>query len=84
MAINSVLSAGLQGVQKGMQGMQRHAQNIASAPVTQEEAVKENRQASDLAEDIVGLKQNELQVKASTKVIESAKETIGTLLDIRA
>lgn len=84
MAIDSVMSAGLQGVLKGMQGMQRHAQNIASMPVTQEEAAAENRQASDMAEDIVGLKQNELQVKASAKVLQSAGETIGTLLDIHA
>ncbi len=76
MAINSVLSTGVQGVQAGMQRANRAAGEIARAGTTE--------QSGDLATPIVDLKRSELQVKASAAVIKTADDMMGTLIDIRA
>lgn len=76
MAINSVLSTGVQGVQAGMQRANRAASEIARAGTAE--------QGGDLVTPIVDLKLSELQVKASAAVIKSADEVVGTLIDIKA
>ncbi|MDB6061295.1 MAG: hypothetical protein JWM78_1398 [Verrucomicrobiaceae bacterium] len=75
MAINSVLSTGVQGLQAGIQRTNQAAGTIARA------GTDEN---SDLTTPIVDLKRGEQQVKASAAVIKAADETIGTLIDIKA
>ena len=79
MTINSVLSVGLQGVQRGMQGLQQNAQAIAN--VGTEEGPSS---LGDLAGEIVGLSENRLQVEASVKVLQTAGQTLGSLIDIHA
>jgi len=61
-----------------MQGMRESAASIASA----EQASSAN--ANSATEALVALKQHEMQVAASTKVIAQANETIGTLIDTLA
>jgi len=78
MSVGSVMGAGLQGIQNGMEGLQKNATDIANF------ATEDNADAVDLAESMVDMKLNELQVKASSQVLQVAGETIGTLLDIRA
>lgn len=79
MSINSVMAIGLQGVQKGLQGMNQNATEIARFGTD-----KGSGDVSDLAAQAVGLIQNETQVIASTKVIQSADRVLGGLLDVRA
>lgn len=76
MAVNSILSTGVQGVQAGMQRANRAAGEIARAGTSAE--------GGDLATPIVDLKLSELQVKASAAVIKTADEVVGTLIDIKA
>lgn len=78
MNVGSVMGAGLQGIQRGMEGLQKNANDIAN--VGSDEEVK----IGDLAETAIDMKLNELQVKASATVIKVSGDTLGTLLDMRA
>ena len=77
MSIGSVLNTGIQGVQAGVRGMEQSAQNIVKA------GTGENA-SGDFVEPIMDLKLYENSVEASTKVIKTADEMIGTLLDTMA
>ena len=74
----SALSAGVLGIQRGMEGLQRDASKIASA-----ETFK-NEEATAVAETLANLIVDKQQVAASAKVIKAVDDTIGTLLDTYA
>jgi len=78
MKVDSVAAQGLLGVQKGIQGMRDSATRIASA----EQA--SSTDPNSVTEALLALKQHEMQVAASTKVIAHANQTIGTLIDVLA
>jgi flagellar hook protein FlgE len=73
---NSVLSTGVQGIQSGLNRANQAAGEIARSGTTE--------QNGDLAKSIVDLKSSELQVKASAKVIKTADDLLGTLIDTTA
>lgn len=70
------LSAGLQGVQAGIDRV-----NQASAKIAR---VGSSAESEDLAVPIVDLKIGEAQVKASAALIKIGDEILGTLIDIKA
>ena len=76
MPINSVLGSGLQGVQKGFGTMNQAAERIAKVDTSADPS-------GDLTESAVSLQQGKLQVQASAKVIQTAADTIGSLIDIK-
>ena len=76
MAISSVLSTGIQGVQAAMNRSDLAAGRIAQFGASQG--------ASDLAGPMVDLKVSEFEVKASAAVIKTGDQMLGTLLDIKA
>ena len=78
MKIDSAAAVGLVGIQKGMQGMRESAASIAS------EGTTSLPDARNLTEALLTLKQQEMQVSISAKVIEHANEAIGTMLDVLA
>lgn len=75
MQLDSVAALGLQGIQKGLQGARSSAAQIASADSLR------GAGTDNLAQPLVALKQHELQVAASAKVIQQADAMIGSLLD---
>ena len=75
----SALNSSLLGIQKGLSGMRKNAADIAKAG-TQDTGIS----TGQLTQSIVGLKENELQVKASAKVLQTIDETIGSLIDDKA
>lgn len=79
MAMNGLFSVGLQGVHKGMQGLNQNATAIAKMGT--EEGPNT---LGDVAAEVVGLTENRLQVEASVKVLQTADRTLGSLLDIHA
>ena len=98
--VDSVLAAGVAGIQRGISNAQDAAQRIAGATTSdplENEAVG-NEQAStesvsatdatgglnDLTEGAVQLVQSEQQVQASAAVVRTADETLGTLIDTLA
>ncbi|MAR92014.1 MAG: hypothetical protein SV765_07985 [Pseudomonadota bacterium] len=76
MVIGSVLNNGVAGIQKGLGQM-----NQASARVAQVGTA--NDPAADLTESVVSLLQGKLQVQASAKVLATASDTIGSIIDIK-
>ena len=76
MNISGVMQAGVQGIHSGVQGMERAAGEIAQ--VTMSSGV------NDVIEPVMDLKLYELSVEASTKVVQTADELLGTLLDTMA
>ncbi len=72
----SALGAGLQGIQRGLADAQSAAQRIAQPNL--------EAGAAGLTEAAVDLLEAEVQVKASARVVDSAHETIGTLIDALA
>lgn len=79
-SVNSVsggaLQQGLQGMQRSQKEMLKSAQDIASANV--------QTPTQDLVEPIINMKVEKLLFTASAKVVETADQTIGALLDIKA
>ena len=74
MSIDSVSALGLLGVQKGLQGAQASAAQIAGA----------TGDANAMTGALVALKQHELQVAAAAETIKAADEMIGSLIDVFA
>ncbi|MDO8697069.1 MAG: hypothetical protein A2Y50_01615 [Pseudomonadales bacterium RIFCSPLOWO2_12_59_9] len=88
---SSAFNSGLSSVQSGQQRVNQAATDIASAslpkPVAESAAPNpSNSQAQqvDLASSLVDLQIGKEQVQAGAKVIKTADDALGTLLDIRA
>ena len=80
MDIGSVVNQGLIGMQRSQAEMARSAQQIAEAGTTQ----RNNPEKNDLVEPLLNLKIQSHIFDASAKVVKTAEETIGTLLNIKA
>lgn len=72
----SILGTARTGMQTGLDGMKKNAINIASKEAMQSQSAP--------VEDIVEMKMNSYQVLASSKVIETVDEVLGSLLDEKA
>ncbi len=77
MAIGSILNNGVMGIQKGFSQLNKASANIAQVSVS-EDPMK------DLTDSAVDLLQGKVQVQASAKVLQTASDTIGSLIDIKA
>jgi flagellar hook protein FlgE len=79
MDIGSVINQGLIGMQKSQSSMYQSAQQIAGM-------AKEGANASpqDLAENLVNLKVQQNLFDSSAKVVKTANDTLGSLLDTKA
>ena len=76
MSDNSILGIAQTGIQTGLNGVKKNAANLAS---------KESMQSqSSPVNDLVEMKMNKYQVLASGKVIETADQMLGSLLDVKA
>lgn len=96
MAVNPIMQSGISGIQAGLRGMNRTAQDIAELNVDEGAARtgaaddgvtrpdRSTDKLADAAEALVELKLHKRQVQASAKVIETADEVLGFLLDVRA
>jgi hypothetical protein len=76
--IGSVMNAGLAGVQRGYDQLNRSADQIAKVNVPPEQGGPD-----ELVTPIVEQMLGKIQVQASAKVIETASDTLGTLIDIK-
>jgi len=76
MPINPILNSGVQGVQAGLASARNNAERIASFGTTESGA-----EIGGLAEPLIGLKQDLLQVRASAEVISTVDEILTGLFD---
>ena len=100
MEIPSALNSGLQGLQNARATADQAASDIVASTSLRTEPQKNpandgevntevskpnsNLEVPDLNQAIVTLKVAEYQAKASTEVIKSADDALGTLLDVTA
>jgi hypothetical protein len=75
MKIGGAITTAMTGIQRGLSSAQNNAARIASADQFNGDS------PSGLAEPLIGLKQDSLQVQASTKVLKAVDEMIGSLFD---
>lgn len=78
MKIDSALSSALYGIQKGLTGIDKNSADIASADAFN------SKNPADLAQSLVDLQGNRLQVELSARVLKTVDETIGTIIDVVA
>lgn len=90
MAVNpmmeSVFNAGVNGMNSAIRGVKQAAQEVAELNETgsAEDASRTYADIEDVTDAITRLKLYERQVQASAKVVETADEVLGFLLDVRA
>lgn len=80
----SAFSAGLGAIQSGQRRIDQAAGEIASANVRTDD--QQQAQAADLATSLVALELGKVQAQAQAgaKVVETADDALGTLIDTRA
>lgn len=76
MAVGPIAQSGVQGVREGFVRAQDAAERIAGSSLSSG--------LDDIVEAAVDLEAAELQVKASTRLIEAENNTVGHLIDIFA
>ncbi|MBC9249012.1 hypothetical protein A9179_01860 [Pseudomonas alcaligenes] len=87
----SAFNSGLNAIQAGQRRVDQAAGEIAGAAVTPQEP-SEAAQApafgrdvqADLAQSLVALQVGKVEAQAGAKVVETADEVLGTLIDTRA
>ena len=80
MDIGSVVNQGLIGLQSSQASINQSAQQIAQASAPQ----KGKSEGTDLVEPLVNIKVQSQVFDANAKVIKSADETLGTLINTKA
>ena len=82
------MSAGVNGLNSALKGLNKTAQDVAELNVARdsmsEPAPARPKDVEDAAEALVSLKLYQRQAQASAKVVETADAVIGFLLDIHA
>jgi len=81
MQVDSALNIGLQGFQEAQSRVTQTAQDIASQTVG--DSTTDSINTQDLTSSLVDLKVAEHDAKANAKVIQTASDVLGTLLDIK-
>ena len=81
MQVDSALNIGLQGFQDAQARVTEAAQDIASQTVS--DSTTDSIDTQDLTSSIVDLKVAEHDAKANAKVIQTASDVLGTILDIK-
>ena len=95
---SNAFSSGLNGIQAGQRRVEQAASDIASNAVTEPQQTSQTppqnqvnptpqsaeQTRPDLAESLVALRVGENEVRASSRVVETADEVLGTLIDTRA
>ncbi|HEY1028776.1 MAG TPA: hypothetical protein VGE28_14275 [Pseudomonas sp.] len=94
----NAFSSGLSGIQAGQRRVDQAAGDIASNTIapsqqanqtSQQNQVNPTSQATertrpDLTESLVALRVGENEVRANARVVDTADEVLGTLIDTRA
>jgi len=80
--VNNSLNIGVQGFQQATERASQAAHEIATQSVS--DAKVESTNPDDLVNSLVDLKQAEIDAKANAKVIETASDVLGSILDVKA
>ena len=94
----NAFNSGLSGIQAGQRRVDQAANDIASNTVNPAQQVNQastqnqvsptseasDRTRPDLTESLVALRVGENEVRANARVVDTADEVLGTLIDTRA
>lgn len=83
----NAFSSGFSGIQAGQQRVDRAASDIASQSTRAkgvEETSTQVRENDDLARSLVDMRAGKQDVQVNAKVVETADDVLGTLIDTRA
>ena len=80
MAIGSIMQTGLNGMRQSHQEILKSANDIVRAGTVN----KDSSTVTDFAEPIVNMKFQQHVFDASAKIVKTADEMLGTLMDIKA
>jgi flagellar hook protein FlgE len=87
--ISSTLSAGINTIQSGQYRVDQAAGEIAAAPVASEMAQQQSGSAQsnqnaegDVAENLIQMQVGQYQVQAGARVVTTADELLGTIIDV--
>ncbi|WP_313518793.1 hypothetical protein [Pseudomonas sp.] len=83
----NAFSSGFSGIQAGQQRIDRAAGDIASQSARAkgvEETSTQVRENDDLARSLVDMRTGKQDVQINAKVVETADDVLGTLIDTRA
>jgi flagellar hook protein FlgE len=83
----NAFSSGFSGIQAGQQRIDRAAGDIASQSARAkgvEETSTQVRENDDLARSLVDMRTGKQDVQINSKVVETADDVLGTLIDTRA
>lgn len=80
MQIDSAFTTGLQGYQRAEQRVDQASEAIANVNVARPES---EAAPVALTDELINLKLGELQAGASARVIQTASDMLGSLIDIR-
>lgn len=72
MEVTSAFASAVSGIQRGMQGLDRNADEIARASTGE---------GGNIVEPLLESRMNQLQVEASAKMVKTIDDTLGSLLD---
>ncbi|HED19635.1 MAG TPA: hypothetical protein ENI74_09060 [Gammaproteobacteria bacterium] len=75
MKIDGALSQAMLGIQRGLASARGHAAEIAGAGQFNDDS------PSSLVEPMLGLRQDAIQVQASTQVLKAVDDMLGSLFD---
>lgn len=75
MGIDPLYHSGIQSIQRGFANLRRSAHEIANA---------QDKSIVNVADELVTMKVNRTAVNAAIRVIETADDILGRLIDIRA
>lgn len=89
MEINSAFSSGVSGFQKASQQITESSERIANQTVQGSEistttpTINSSREINEpVTTELINMKLAEMQAKASTQVISTADEMVGSLIDV--
>jgi len=82
MEINSAFSSGLYGLNQASQQITESSEKIANQPVNSENTESSRYDSQPVTAELINMKLAEIQAQASTKVITTADEMVGSLIDV--
>ncbi|MEJ6080379.1 hypothetical protein MT391_17875 [Vibrio sp. 1-Bac 57] len=82
MEINSAFSSGLYGLNQASQQITESSEKIANQPVNSENTENSSYDSQPVTAELINMKLAEIQAQASAKVITTADEMVGSLIDV--
>ncbi|MDA7746195.1 hypothetical protein N8878_02545 [Psychromonas sp.] len=82
MEINSAFSSGVMGLNNASQQINKSSEAIANQPLSSESTTESSSTSEPITAEVINMKLAEIQAKASVKVITTADDMVGSLINV--